>query len=100
MNHCSEAIFLGKDDLKAIRQKPNQNLIKAIETALEHAKSGDLQGMLYIDYWDSDMTSHGWVLPHRYRIQKTTLLLGEMHKAMADLANELNGIDSEIIKGG
>ena len=88
------------DDLKAIKRKPNQNLIEGLERALKQAKTGDIQGMLWVDFWDNDMTSHGWALPDRYRDWKATLLIGEMYKAITDLANCTNEAVKETAEDG
>ena len=88
------------DDLKAIKRKPNQNLVEGLENALQEAKAGDLQGMLWIDYWDTDMTTHGWSLPDKHKSWKSTLLIGEMHKAITDLANCTNEAVKETAEDG
>ena len=87
------------DNLAAIRRKPNQTLIESLEKALEQAKTGDLQGMFWIDYWDTDMTTHGWALPDKYKNWKATLLIGEMHKAILDLGNCVNEAVKESEEG-
>lgn len=46
--------------IKEIKKKPDQDVIEHLEAALAQAKSGELQGIITIKYWDSNCTTNGW----------------------------------------
>lgn len=43
--------------------KPNQGLIDQLETLLEDAKNGELQGVLFVVQYAGEGTTHGWSVP-------------------------------------
>jgi len=85
------------DELKAIRQKPNEELIGFLENMLGDAKEGRLQGLIFAKVWDDDTTGNGWSVKHKYLAPK---LIGEIFMTMTALSNNTDGIDSRIIYKG
>lgn len=87
------------DDLKVIRQKPNEYLIESLEKVLEQAKEGTLQGIAYVKLFDNGNTAHGWNIPGS-QSRRIPSLIGGAQIMATDLANELTGIEPGIIKDG
>lgn len=84
-----------KDQLKEIRQTPNQEVIKALETALELAKSGEVQGIAVVQIWDDGGTTHWWRL-EKIWMSKASHVIGEAHCLMTGLSNSKDGIYADI----
>lgn len=45
-----------------LKPPPNADLIEALEDLLTQAKTGELQGLIYICSYNDSMVSHGWTL--------------------------------------
>lgn len=90
---------MGKDDLKVIRQKPNQFLVESLDRLSEQAKEGTLQGIAYVKLYDNGNTAHGWAIPGR-QSRRIPSIIGGVQLMATDLANELTGIEPSIIKDG
>jgi len=88
---------MAENDFDLIKQKPHPNLVLKLEGLLAEAKTGELKGMVYALVWSDDQTTHAWSIPGRSR-WTTPALIGEMFKAMTDLSNNENGIETEMIK--
>lgn len=82
------------DELKEIRKTPNKALIEILESMLEKAEAGEIQGSLFVHVWDDESTSHGWSVPNKKMAPR---MVGAMHMLLADVANYTNGIDSRVI---
>lgn len=88
---------MDKDELTAVRRKPNQDLIGELERLLAEAKKGELQGLVWATVWSNDKTGSSWRLRYRHH---APWVIGELHMAMIALANTAEGIDPEIIRDG
>ena len=82
------------DQLKVIKEEPNRDLIKVLEGMIKQAESGELQGIIFAKMLPTG-TVHGWMGVQRHR---APALIGEMYMLMTELTNEIDGIDSRIIK--
>ena len=56
--------------LNVIEPAPDKSLIEHIEDLLKEAKSGELQGLIYVCRYKGDKVAHGWagVGTHRMRV--------------------------------
>ena len=89
-----------KDDLKEVRCKPNQELIKHVETLLKWAKSGEMQGMAEVVIWEDGTTGKGWRISQSYWYRASTII-GELFFLITKLSNIDEGIvqDIKYLKG-
>ena len=90
---------MDRDDLKVIRQKPNQKLVDTFDRLRDSAKEGTIQGIVYVKLYKNGDTAHGWNIPAN-QTRRIPSLLGGMQLLATDLANDLNGIEPRIIKDG
>lgn len=49
------------NQMKEIKNSPNELLIKHLQDLLKHAKSGELQGLVDVGIWTGRAASSGWV---------------------------------------
>lgn len=90
---------MDKDDLKAIRKKPNQSLIESLDRLSDQAKEGKLQGIAYVKMYENGNTAHGWNI-QASQTRRIPSVLGGMQLMATDLANEFTGINAGSIKDG
>lgn len=54
---------MSKAEIKEINLlEPHEDLIGQVEKLLEHAKSGELTGIVYVSQWQDSSVSSGWTL--------------------------------------
>lgn len=62
-------------ELKLILDPPQPSVIKQVESLLEHAKSGELQELVYVCGWRGNSVNHG-----HSRIQNRMRIIGELEQ--------------------
>ncbi len=87
------------DELKEIRREPNTQLIVELESLLEDAKSGEVQGLAWVTFYYDERTANGWALKNSGKglcRGKIATVIGETHMLMTSLSNNFDGIYSDI----
>ena len=82
------------DELKAVREKPNPDLIEYIEYMLDEAKSGDIQGLVTVKVFSDGKSSNGWSLNCNH---SAASIIGELHMAITAVAISAEGVNSSSI---
>lgn len=69
--------------LETIIDPPSAELIERLERLLADAKTGELQGLVYVSSYRANFVSSGWTTIRQNRIR----IMGELFQAMHQLAS-------------
>lgn len=83
--------------LKVITTEPDKALIGHIENLLNQAKSGSLQGLVYVGQWDDNRTSSSWCLREAFDRNRVSVILGEIEMLKLNLGLSEEGFYRVLI---
>ncbi len=76
-----------------LKQKPDQEVVKSLEEALERAKKGELQGYIMVRKYDA---GSGYAFYGLHKNEMPTML-GELMLLTVQLNNSFDGVAAEDI---